>query len=1052
MSVVIGRFGDMAINIYHATSMDALALGLGGLISDAELGPFEQEIVAVPGRGIQRWLDQMLSHHLVSADGQAAGISAGIDYRRAGTLPELFLERGSEWEPVSLAWRILAHSGGGATGYVEARRIADLLLTYASQRPAMLRAWLAGESVADGDAQVPLQHDLQWQVPLFQELVTQIGAPPAVMNIDDAVESARARGAGRVHIFGYSYFSQADLEFLSRSEDVLDVHLWVPSPSPRIWEPANTGDEESVLLSVLGAQSIQTAEQLLRALPRARIAALPDVGEREENLLGRLQADIESGRKSSTGVSWDGSIQIHSTHGPSRQVEVLREALTGLFEEDPSLEPRDVLIVCPDLDEYASLFATTFNSGTSHPGHHLRVQVAGARSADRNPLADLLLTVMDYARDRIRAVDLMDLLHREEVQRRVGISDSDIEILHAWVKDSGIRWGFDAADRERFGLATGQNTIEFGLQRLIVGLALADPEPLQGVLPLEAVGSVDVDLLGSFIEFLFRLREGVAALRTATTVGALGEALHGLLGSIAIGDEGQEAHIARTLTEIISHGDTPATISDLHSMLTDLTEPTGRSLNLRTGGLTVTSPEMLRRVNHKVVCLVGMDDGHFPRMRRSSGEDVLDRHPLEGEWSVGVEDRQFFLDAVSSATEKLIITYSGAGESRGEPRVPATPVAQLLDDLKIMTGEKRITTHPLHAFDREYFTGGELWSFDERAARAARIYQEPAPGERLEPPQGAPELPAQITLDELVGFVRDPVRSFFEKTLGVYLLKDDDGLATSIPISPTHLEGWAIGTRILDRCAQAGWTHADSAIEAFTGALPPGRLGEHVLEEFEEVVGQIVEAAGKVADGGATSVGINLDVGATTMTGRVDRIYGDRLVDVMYSTPKVGHWVSTWVRLLALKVAQPERPWRATVIGRNQKKASKKELEAPKPGPALEYLEEILEIYRKGLVEPLPLPMATAYAWVKEVDEGRSPGEWRAGAVSAASGAWTTADDRYGTNDDRDGNQQLAWGGIVPFEEILSIPAQPEEQWKGEPSRFASLATRLLKGMIDHGG
>lgn len=1041
----------MAIKIYHGTSMDALARELGRVISAAELGPFDQEIVAVPDRGVQRWLDQMLSHYIRNAGGRAFGISAGIDYRRTGSLAELFLDGRREWEPTSLAWQILALAPmGRSIGYADARRIADLLLTYASQRPAMLRAWLAGEAVADGDGGEPLHESLRWQVQLFAELVDRIGGPPAGMDAERALDAARAHGVERVHVFGRRHFSQADLELLRRSGDELDVYVWLVGPSPSIWEPAGT--EESVLLSVLGAQSRETAQQLRAALPGVSITAVPEIDHREESLLRRVQADIELDRRPSTGSSWDGSIQVHATHGPSRQVEVLREALTGLFEEEPHLEPRDVLILCPDLDEYAPLFASTFNSGTSHPGHHLRVQVAGARNSDRNPLAELLLKVMDYALDRIRAVDLVDLLHREEVQRRVGITDANIETLHAWVKDSGIRWGFDAEDRRRFELETDQNTVEFGLRRLIVGLALAGEDPLQGVLPLEAAGSVDVDLLGAFIEFLSRLREGVTSLHSATTVGALGESLRRLLGSIALGDEGQEAHIARILTRIVSYGHTPASIGDVRALLADLTEPSGRSLNLRTGGVTVTSLGMLSGVKHEVVCLVGMDDGHFPRTRRPSGEDVLGRHPRGGEWSAGSEDRQSFLDALCSATSKLIITYSGAGESRGERRVPATPVAQLLDDLEIMTGEKRVITHPLHAFDRKYFTGGELWSFDERAARAARVHQDPEPEPPLEPPQEVPPLPELTTLSELLAFVRDPVRTFFEKTLGVYLLKDDDGLSTSIPIAPSHLEGWAIGTRILDRAAQAGWTVADSSIEAFSGALPPGSLGEHVREEFEETVGQIVNAAAEIAVGEAVSVDIDIDLEATTLSGRIDRLHGDHLVDVTYSTPKVRHWISAWVRLLALKVADPERSWQATVIGRGYRKVSSKTLRAPEADTARDHLGQILNIYRRGLAEPVPLPLETAYAWACRIGEGRAFDEWRPEAVSAASAAWTTNDERRGSKEDCDGYQQLAWGGIARFEEILRIPARPEERWKGEHSRFGSLAARLLKGMIDNGG
>src|SRR5699024_10949490 len=80
------HLGGVAITIHHATRLDHLARGLGELLAAEPPGPFEMEILALPARGMQRWLDQRLSHYLGTgrrASGSRGGISAGIDYRHA---------------------------------------------------------------------------------------------------------------------------------------------------------------------------------------------------------------------------------------------------------------------------------------------------------------------------------------------------------------------------------------------------------------------------------------------------------------------------------------------------------------------------------------------------------------------------------------------------------------------------------------------------------------------------------------------------------------------------------------------------------------------------------------------------------------------------------------------------------------------------------------------------------------------------------------------------------------------------------------------------------
>src|SRR5690606_31389558 len=147
----------------------------------------------------------------------------------------------------------------------------------------------------------------------------------------------------------------------------------------------------------------------------------------------------------------DGSVQIHACHGPVRQVEVLRECLLGLFAADPALEPRDVVIMCPEIESFAPLVRAAFGqpvpSGTetpeavAHPGHRLRVRLADRGRGATNPLLGVVAVLLELARGRVTVTEVLDLAAYEPVRRACGFDDDDIERMREWAVEAGARWG-----------------------------------------------------------------------------------------------------------------------------------------------------------------------------------------------------------------------------------------------------------------------------------------------------------------------------------------------------------------------------------------------------------------------------------------------------------------------------------------------------------------------------------------------------------------------------------------------------------------------------------
>ena len=208
---------------------------------------------------------------------------------------------------------------------------------------------------------------------------------------------------------------------------------------------------------------------------------------------------------------------LHASHGPDRQVEVLREVLVGLLADDPTLEPRDIVVMCPDIETYAPLIAAAFGLDTAeaeaeHPGHRLRVRLADRSLRQLNPLLAVVSRLVTLADGRMPVSAMLDLCASAPVARKFRFTADELDRMQDLVARAGVRWGLDAERRSRYGLADfGQNTWAAGLDRLLLGVAMDETEQrfIGTALPMDDVDSSDVDLVG-------RLAECVARVRTLT--------------------------------------------------------------------------------------------------------------------------------------------------------------------------------------------------------------------------------------------------------------------------------------------------------------------------------------------------------------------------------------------------------------------------------------------------------------------------------------------------------------------------------------------------------
>jgi exodeoxyribonuclease V gamma subunit len=1071
------------LHIHRAERADGLVEALGRLLADPLPDPFAPDVISVPTRGMERWLTQRLSASLGATPGRADGVCANVEFpfphrlagdavaTASGVDPEA-----DPWSPARAVWPLLdvvgecfddpwlrslrIHLGAAsdpdrrARRFATLRHLAELFDRYGLHRPEMVRGWARGE-------------DAQWQAELWRRLRARLAEPSPAERLEPACERLRADPSlvdlpPRLSLFGLTRLPAGHLDVLRALAAGRDVHVFLLHPSPALWEKIGSrppvvrrADDDTAALAenrLLASWGQDAREMQLVLGTHEHVDHHHPIDATGDTLLARVQADVRADRRPQPRPIEpdDRSIQIHSCHGRARQVEVLRDAILHLLAEDHTLQPRDVIVMCPDIETFAPLIQATFGAGEVVDDDEfdplpeelrptdLRVRLADRSLRQTNPVLGVVAQLIDLAGRRLTASDVLDLADREPVRRRFRFDDEDLARIRDWVADSGIRWGFDAEHRAPYKLQDmAAGTWRAGLDRVLVGVTMTEEghRLFEGVLPVDDVESLAIDLAGRMAEMVDRLQEAIDAFATpkpiADWVQALATAADALTAT-SQHDVWQRAQLERILGDVVSEAAdarVELTLLEVRALLAERLQGRPTRANFRTGHLTICTLVPMRSVPHRVVCLLGLDDEAFPRKAPRDGDDIMLTDPHVGDRDPRPEDRQMLLDALMAARDRLIVTYSGNDVRTNIARPPAVPVGELLDTIeRTAPGAQVVVRHPLQPFDPRNFKPGELggaaaWSFNRVTLDGARALE--APRVEARPFLAAPLPPRRepvLEHDDLVAFVRHPVRAFLRQRLGFGVGTYADEVSDALPVELDPLESWQVGQRMLD--ARLAGASADAAVaaERARGELPPGVLADPVIAKLLPDVEEIVQHAGSPGPAESVDVRVMLPDGRR-LNGTVPGVHGDLLRSVTYSRVNPRHRLVAWVRFLALTAAHPERAFEAATIGRAAfgvapRGTTVSIVRLPRMAPelALEHLASLAALFDDGMCEPLRLATRTSAA---HAAGGQAAKEWE-------------SDWRF-TREDQELEHQLVFGGVLTFAEfaVPEFDRRARQLWDG---------------------
>ncbi len=1001
--------------------------------------PFSFDLAVVPSTGFQRWLSQQLA-----TDHDGEGICAGVEFRSPARLWHQ-LAGDDPWHPTRLAWRVQqavltdpcpaelaivrTHLDASRETFSVSTRIAAHFAGYAAHAPDMLRNWAKGRDVDSVGRELC---DAAWQAHLWRMLVTQSGVNPLDARVDllNQLRLAPADGVPeRIAVIAPHQLDASTLEFYQALGAHHDLRLMLLTHAPDRRFSYTPPTRRGQLVRTSGHPLNQTLGWVCDEDALLAPAPSVDPPSRPENLLGWLAGDLfaDQARAPRRLSANDRSVQVHLSHGPARQVEVLREVLAALYAADTSLQPRHVAILTPDVDTFAPLLDAAFTPQpgvAGHPAQQFRLRLADRTAAQTNPLVGLLLELLRLPDSRLEAATLLEFCANQPVADRFGFSADGRERLSELVAASGIRWGLNAAHRADYGLANlPHNSWQAGLQRMLLGVAMSEQDQVSvgTVLPMDDIDSSDVTLIGALVELVGRLARWRAEIGDRAPMSVWTQRCRDALETfttLAPDQEWQRADLNAGLARL-SEAAGVGTITR-QAALTAIeqefaTAPTRGAFG--NGSTVVAGLNSLRGVPHRVIVLLGWDAERYPRSPHRHGDDLLGEDPLIGTPSPALADRHALLDAIHAAEQALVVIARGRSEATNEPVPPATPIAELLDALDATAidpdgrpaGQAVTLQHPLQPFALDYFAAGSsITSVDSVAFRAARAWAEtltsPAPARdrfRLEP------LPpwdfgVGVGLDELADFFRHPARSLLKTRAGISL-GEYPTTSEEIPIEPDGLARWQIGNRVLRRLQEGSAPEAVEHAEWLRGQVPPYELGRQlmgdVMAEARRTLAHAPAAGESTQHDLSVAVAVP-GVGAVTLTGRV-ATRERTLWQVKYSSLQPRQKLAAWLRLVALAAAE-EGPWEARVIG----KGRQVRYQAPPPDIAGELLGRYLAIYALGLRRPLPALPRVGAEWAALRLNGRDPDDPR--QEKSLRRLW-------------DWESDAAWSKFFSFPEVLAL-------------------------------
>lgn len=996
--------------------------------------PFSLEQILVQSPGMAQWLKLELA--------QRIGISANIEFPLPAsflwrTFSEMLVDvpERSAYSKESMTWILMSILPGKLKDehfrslalymtdetplklYQLCTKIADLFDQYLVYRPDWIAQWENAENA-------PALEEQLWQPILWRAIVEDTKARELPhwhrANMFDAfIDAIGAAPAHkipqRIFVFGISALPDNYLQALVHLGKRCEIHLMVANPCRQFWSDIvdkrylgkllrRNRDSDSADIAQL--QLYEQGNPLLASMGKLgrdyihllNQLDLPEVelfnDDDKSSLLRSIQSDILSlrNRRSfedesdfqatehcrSSVVATDQSISLHSCHSGMREVEVLQDQLLAMLENNTDIEPRDIIVMMPDVSAYSPYIEAVFGQAPSD--RYLPFSISDRNAQQESPLISNFLALLSLSTGRYTSTELLELLSLPALLRRFELDEAKFDLMRTWILDSGIKWGLDAPSRAALSLPSfNQNSWQFGLDRMFAGFAMGDLEQnWQGIAPYGEIEGLDAAVLGQLAQFVSLLDQCQNQFEASCDIEQWISFFHRLLKDLYLPDDADLAaleiiyksleDLQSTLQEVEYAAPVPAKII-IDYLQQSLTEQRSGQRFL-SGKINFCTLMPMRAIPFKVVCLLGMNDGDYPRSVPAMGFDLMAQHTRKGDRSRRDDDRYLFLEALLSARSILYVSYVGRSMADNSLKVPSVLISELFEYLQqgyylaggespakvdIQTLERQgmalmqhlTTEHPLTPYHRRYFDpSDELFSYGAQwlAIADTELENKQQDGFAAMLPETSIET---LELTQLTSFFKQPIRYYLQHKLQVNFQSDEELIEDEEPFSLTGLDNYIVRDQLLHHALLERDIDEFSEYLSASGLLPLGVAGHKNLSKNVFDATQLAQKVQPLLNGTKRRLSFSLDIADLELRGWIEPLYDLGVVKYTAANSSGRSYISTWIEHLAACANGVQKPTYFRAINEQFHFIPLDQ------SLACEYLSALIEIYKKGLRSPL---------------------------------------------------------------------------------------------------
>ncbi|BAO00124.1 hypothetical protein HHS_01540 [Candidatus Pantoea carbekii] len=704
----------------------------------------------------------------------------------------------------------------------------------------------------------------------------------------------------------------------------------------------------------------------------------------DNTIIGLNAAELTDSTKKITLNPTDRSIIVQVCHSIQREVEVLQNYLLTIMEKNPELKTRDIVVMVSDINSYSPFIQATFSR--VHDQCYLPFTILDRNKIQIHPVMVALLNLLQLPFSRFCLEEVLALLEVSALAQRFSIDESNLRLLRRWVVESGIRWGLDDTNVEALSLpTTGQHTWRFGLQRMLLGYALESSHgDWEGILPYDESRGLIAEIVGHLAKLLSCLEVWHIRLSKARTLSEWKPLCRELIDVFFIDDS--DSHLALLFIEIqwkeiIEQGiqakyDKPISITLLYDNLRTRLEQHNINQHFSSGPINFCTLRTIRSIPFKVICLLGMNDGMYPRSLLPLNFDLMQQQIRKGDRSSRDDDHYFFLEALIASQNQFYISYIGRTIQDNSKLYPSIMVKELMDYISnsfCLAGDEqcvpdvsacRVRNHLqiLHSrmpFSPENFRSSEnRQSFASEWLNAANnsgvvpsnFFTKPLRIQRIN----------SLSIKQLLAFWRHPIRTWFQQSLGVnFSTQSNTELPDSEPFFLNKLECYKLNTQLLNALINNQNVDQLYKYHRTAGNLPYGAFGEIFwktqVEEMKKIVSNFSTQSQEIENWE-----VNLQLDNIQLTGWLNQIQvNNGLLRFRPSILSISDGLLLWLEHLVYCAMGGSGTSR--IYGCKKSRWCFNALEKNK---ALLILKNYVNGYQMGLTQPLMLTNQSSSAWL----------------------------------------------------------------------------------------